>query len=246
MIALPPLIDVAVRAGMLTLATQVAIGVDIWPTSSPIALQLGLALIVSQFGEYWVHRAMHENAWLWRLHATHHSPDRLYWLNAARFHPLDTATSYTVATAPLVLLGVPGDVLVLMSIWIAVHGLFQHCNVHLRLGPLNYVFSMAELHRWHHSLKLAEANTNYGNNIIFWDIVFGTLFWPKNRDASEAIGLSDLPAFPRGYFGQLASPFRWRQIEAATDQLTNERVESRGSSRAAPTGAASGTKPPST
>ncbi len=105
---------------------------------------------------------------------------------------------------------------------------------------------MAELHRWHHSLKLAEANTNYGNNIIFWDIVFGTLFWPKNRDASEAIGLSDLPAFPRGYFGQLASPFRWRQIEAATDQLTNERVESRGSSRAAPAGAASGTKPPST
>ena len=64
--------------------------------------------------------------------------------------------------------------LLLYTVWVSVHGLFQHCNVRLRLGPLNYIFSMCELHRWHHSLKLEEANSNYGNNILFWDLVFDT------------------------------------------------------------------------
>ena len=28
---------------------------------------------------------------------------------------------------------------------------FQHANIDLRFGPLNYIFSSNELHRWHHS-----------------------------------------------------------------------------------------------
>ncbi len=155
---------------------------------------------------------------LWRLHATHHSPGRLYWLNASRFHPLDTAGSVALSLGSVSLLGANPDVLLLMAIWIAVHGLFQHCNIKLRLGPLNYIFSMAELHRWHHSLVLEEANANYGNNIIFWDIVFGTMYWPRDRDASENIGLSDLDAFPQGWLGQILSPFRWKQLEQGEEQ----------------------------
>lgn len=78
---------------------------------------------------------------------------------------------------------------------------------------MNYVFSMAELHRWHHSLRLKEANANYGNNIILWDIVFGTFFHPRDRDASEAVGLSNMPDFPRDYLGQILSPFKWRRYQ---------------------------------
>ena len=100
----------------------------------------------------------------------------------------------------------------MLSTWIVVHGMYQHCNVDVKLGPLNYIFSMAELHRWHHSLTLEEANSNYGNNIIFWDLVFGTMFWPKERLPSEHIGLSDMPEFPQSYLEQLSSPFKWQQI----------------------------------
>ncbi|PCJ79733.1 MAG: hypothetical protein COA57_15455 [Flavobacteriales bacterium] len=96
----------------------------------------------------------------------------------------------------------------------AVHGMFQHCNIHLKLGLLNYVFSMAELHRWHHSLKIEEANTNYGNNIIFWDIVFGTMHYPKDQEASEDIGLSEIENFPEDYLGQVASPFQWKKLNS--------------------------------
>lgn len=214
MIALPPLFAVALQAGLLSAAVALseAAGGQLWPSQLPIAAQVALALLVSQFGEYWVHRAMHEIPLLWRLHATHHSPHRLYWLNAARFHPLDTAASYAAATAPLVLLGAPAEILLLYTTWVAVHGLFQHANIHVRLGPLNYVFSMAELHRWHHSKVLAEANANYGNNIILFDLIFGTFFWPRDRDASATVGLHDMDAFPQDYVGQLASPWRWRQI----------------------------------
>lgn len=220
MILLPKLLEILLASALVTAAAALATqfdGAGIWPSHWPIAAQLVLALVISQFGEYWVHRCMHTVPILWRLHATHHSPGRLYWLNAARFHPLDTATSYVVSMIPLLLLGVEGELIVLFHVWVSVHGMFQHCNVHLRLGPLNYVFSMAELHRWHHSLVLEEANRNFGNNIIFWDLVFGTFYHPSDKDASADIGLSDLPHFPQDYVGQVLSPFRWTQASRRTD-----------------------------
>ena len=88
----------------------------------------------------------------------------------------------------------------------------------VRLGPRNYFFSMAELHRWHHSKQMEEANHNYGQNVIVWDLVFGTFFLPKDREPPEDIGIPNLPAFPMTFWRQLASPFRWRRIkrESAT------------------------------
>ena len=66
-----------------------AVGTDLWPSRWPLAAQLLLALVIGEIGTYWIHRLMHENAFLWRFHAAHHSAPRLYWLNAARFHPID-------------------------------------------------------------------------------------------------------------------------------------------------------------
>jgi len=214
-ILLPKYGEMALQVLLVGVAASLATwaGGGVWPTHWPLALQLGLALIVGQFFEYWAHRAMHEVPLLWRLHATHHSPGRLYWLNAARFHPLDTFVSVVVSLTPIILLGATREVVILMGTWVAVHGLYQHCNVRLRLGPLNYLFSMAELHRWHHSLVLEEANSNYGNNIILWDLVFGTFYFPRDREPSEHIGLSDMKHFPKGYWGQLLSPFRWQRLQ---------------------------------
>ena len=209
---MPKLLEFTILAVVLNVSSTLSSQMEglLWPHSWGIGFQLILAMLVSQFGEYWWHRFVHENPLFWRLHAIHHSSKRLYWLNAARFHPLDTAVSYCIAVIPLGLLGINPEVLLLISVWIAVHGLFQHCNIRLRLGILNYVFSMAELHRWHHSLCLEEANSNYGNNIIFWDLVFGTFYHPKDKDASVDIGLSDISDFPQDYIGQVIAPFRWR------------------------------------
>jgi len=210
------LVQLAVLALVLPLQASLArtLGSTLWPTGWPWLAQLPLALVVAELPKYWVHRLEHTTDLLWRIHATHHSAPRLYWLNAARFHPLDIALDTLVGLAPLVLLGAGPELLALFALVSAVHGYFQHANLELRLGPLNYFFSMAELHRWHHSKCLDEANHNYGQNLIVWDPVFGSFFWP-GREPPEEIGLADLPRFPTRFWAQLASPFRWRRILGA-------------------------------
>lgn len=213
---LQPLLIALAIPGAAWIAAQMGHG--LWPVQWPLVAQLILALIAAEFPKYWFHRWMHEHDVLWRLHATHHSAPRLYWLNAARFHPIDIAIDTTAGMLTLGLLACPADVVTLFAVVTTVHGYFQHANLETRIGPLNYFFSMAELHRWHHSRVLTEANTNYGNNVIVWDLVFGTYFLPRDRRPDVDIGLSDLPSFPRDFWGQIASPFRWRRIRGAAER----------------------------
>jgi sterol desaturase/sphingolipid hydroxylase (fatty acid hydroxylase superfamily) len=192
------------------------LGFSFWPIEWPIVAQLFLALLIGEFCPYWVHRWGHTTK-LWRLHATHHSAHRLYWLNAGRFHPIDNILLYIAEATPLILLGVTDQVMALFVIFTGLHGMCQHANINMKLGPLNYIFSMAELHRWHHSKKLEEANNNFGANLIFWDILFGTFFYPKNRTIQpDGVGLKDMPRFPQKYFSQLLSPFQWKEKEWKT------------------------------
>ncbi len=202
----------AVLAGQLS----EALGASLWPSDWSLWAQLPLALVVGEFFMYWIHRLTHEWDWLWRFHALHHSAPRLYFLNAARFHPVDIALSTFSPMIPLVALGASGAVISLFGLVSAIHGLFQHTNLPVRCGPLNWIFSMAELHRWHHSRVLEEANTNFGQNLIVWDVVFGTRYLPADREAPHDVGLADLPTFPMDYWGQLLSPLRWKAIRASS------------------------------
>ena len=72
--------------------------------------------------------------------------------------------------------------------------------------------SHGDLHRWHHSRVRRESDTNYGNVYIFWDVIFGTRFLPKDRKPPAQVGLGGMEAFPSGFFAQWISPFRWSQI----------------------------------
>jgi sterol desaturase/sphingolipid hydroxylase (fatty acid hydroxylase superfamily) len=191
---------------------SVRIGAGLWPAHWPLLAQLLLSWVAVELFAYWPHRWLHEVPWLWRLHATHHSPERLYWLNATRAHPLEHVFRSCFNMLPLALAGAGSELLALQAITDAVVGLFQHANVAFRLGPLNYVFSAAPVHRWHHSRSRTEADHNYGDNFIFWDLVFGTYYRPQGREV-EALGIAGLGAFPNGYLAQLVSPLRWRRIE---------------------------------
>lgn len=195
-------------------------GLGLWPTEWPWLAQAVLALVIGELPGYWVHRWQHEWEGLWRIHAVHHSAPRLYWLNAGRFHPLDSLLTFIPSYGLLVMLGCPIEVLGLFTLITAVHGIFQHANLQLRLGPLNYFFSMAELHRWHHSKTVNEANHNYGQTVSVWDMVFGTRFLPDDREPPEEIGIHDLKAFPMSWWAQILSPFRWKKIRAESRSLS--------------------------
>ena len=203
--------------GMLTIIIggwlSARMGGSIWPYSWPILAQVLLATVVREFFDYWAHRSMHEFDWLWRLHATHHSAPRVYWLNATRAHPGEIAYRFCfVWVLPLAVLGVPPKVLALATVAAVVADAFQHANIAIRLGPLSWIFSVGDLHRWHHSRKRRESDTNYGNVYIFWDVVFGTRFLPKNRTPPGDVGIGGMDAFPTSFFAQWLSPFRWAKI----------------------------------
>ena len=140
----------------LVLAAEVALAEvgagpsGLWPHHWPLAGQALLMLLLADLLRYWLHRACHDVPLLWRLHAVHHRPDKLYTLNVARFHPLEKALQFGLDAAPFLVLGVGSEVLAIYFVFYAVNGFYQHSNCALRLGWLNRVIAGPELHRWHH------------------------------------------------------------------------------------------------
>lgn len=179
-------------------------GGPLWPKTWPFLVQIALGLVIIELGLYWKHRLAHEWPWLWRFHAVHHSVTRLWFFNTGRFHLVDTVTGLLVGIPVLLLLGAPQPVLLMTSAVTAVIGLLTHCNVDMRCGPLNYVFNTPELHRWHHSKDLAEGNRNYGENLMLFDMIFGTYINPPRRPPAD-IGIE--APMPENFIGQLKVPF---------------------------------------
>lgn len=177
----------------------------LWVHEWPAGLQALLMVVIVDFLRYWLHVACHRVPFLWRLHSVHHSPPRLYWLNVGRFHPVEIALQFSLDSLPFILVGVTEEVLALYFVFHSVNGFFQHCNIRLRFGWLNYLISSAELHRWHHSKIIAESNSNYGNHFILWDWLFGTRFLPRGRQVGE-LGLLN-PEFPHDFVSQMKTPF---------------------------------------
>ena len=204
------LAKLALLVVLLPIATAASIrfGSALWPEHWPLIIRLVCAAILVEFGCYWIHRAGHETEFLWRFHCTHHSPQRLYWLNAGRDHPVGAILTTIASISLVIVVGIDAQTMVLYYVMQSIHGLFQHANINVRLGWLNWVFSMSELHRWHHSTKIEEANNNYGLTLICWDIIFGTRILP-NLDGPTEIGIEVLPRFPKSYWKQLTIPFRW-------------------------------------
>ncbi|HVJ54481.1 MAG TPA: sterol desaturase family protein [Aliidongia sp.] len=194
----------------VTMATAEVIGPEartptsLWPHQWPLAVQIILGLVIAELGLYAAHRAAHELPGLWRFHALHHSVERLWVVNTGRFHIVDTAIMIVFSQTPLYLLGAPTPVFLWISGITAVTGLLTHCNIAVRTGPLDFVFATPALHRWHHSKVLEEGNRNYGENIVLWDLIFGTYHNSSRRPPAD-IGIQGRIA--PGFFGQLLQPF---------------------------------------
>lgn len=178
-----------------------------WPDTAPMWVQVLLAGAVIDVGLYAMHRYSHKNPLLWRLHKLHHSPERMYWMNGGRRHPVSALILAAPSLTLLVLLGAtPMAVAAWMAI-LSIHLCFQHSNLDYSLGPLRHVFCVAENHRWHHKREFEDAQVNFGEVWAVWDHLFGTYYDAKVSPRAGDVGLIDA-AVPPTYFGQLAWPFR--------------------------------------
>lgn len=176
----------------------------LWPDQWSWFWQLMLVALVIDFGLWLMHRFSHRYKFLWKLHAIHHHSSRLYWLNAEKRHPL---SALILAGPSLMILAVLGAPSILIGCWVmymAVHLFFQHANVDYRVGALKYIFAVAEVHRIHH--KHGQGRKNFGEVFIFWDIIFGSFYYEKQKIKPDQVGVRS--PIPNEYLAQLKWPFQ--------------------------------------
>lgn len=183
-------------------------GIQAWVRDLPFVAAVLLILLVSDFVQYWTHRAYHEVPLLWRLHAVHHSAKSMDWLAGSRQHILELLITRTLVLAPIFVLGFSKEVIDTYIVIVGFQAVFNHANVSVRLGPLRYIIVTPNFHHWHHSQDQEALDRNYAAHFAFLDYLFGTAvkstkLWPERYGV-----LGDY--VPNGFFKQLKFPFTWK------------------------------------
>ena len=175
-------------------------------------LVIAVCVIALDFAVYWQHVATHHFDILWRLHRVHHADQDMDVTTAVRFHPIELFLSLLYKAFFVLLLGAPVVAVVLFELLLFVGPAFNHSNVSLpttldRL--LRWVIATPDVHRAHHSILVAEQNTNYGFFLIWWDRLFNTYTAePQQGHESMQIGLEQEEVDFATVDRMLISPFR--------------------------------------
>ena len=178
---------------------------------APIWVNLVLSLILLDLWTYFWHRANHRVAFLWRFHRVHHGDESMDVTTATRFHVVEIAISTVARLAPLLLLGIPAEVVPFYDTVLLLITQFHHANIGLGDAAdrrLRYGIVTPNMHRVHHSQVSVETDSNYASVLSVWDRVFRTY---RERDDYRAIryGLAGLTGERfQTLSGLLTTPFR--------------------------------------
>jgi sterol desaturase/sphingolipid hydroxylase (fatty acid hydroxylase superfamily) len=143
-----------------------------WFTALPLLLQAFLISFTFDFGQYWMHRAMHNWYPLWLPHSVHHYITQLNINKGAVGNPVELF---------LIGLGIgglfdflPRAALLAGAIGLGV-GIYQHINVRFNSPRWwRFLFNTTEHHSLHHSQDFEATRSNYSNSWIIIDRMFGT------------------------------------------------------------------------
>ncbi|WP_299205678.1 sterol desaturase family protein [uncultured Tateyamaria sp.] len=203
-----------VTSGLLTMMLD-ATGGDLAPAVGEgewgkLALATLIMILTLDFCKYWAHRLHHENALLWPFHALHHSAEVLTPLTANRNHPVFVVIRLLIyaliigAVQALMLFLLMGkiDVLTIGSVnagyflFNAFGANLRHSHVWLSYGRvMEHILISPAQHQVHHSNDPKHYNKNYGEVFAFWDLMFGSLYVPKEHEILS-FGLSDENGVP--------------------------------------------------
>jgi sterol desaturase/sphingolipid hydroxylase (fatty acid hydroxylase superfamily) len=187
----------------------------LWAGFLPVVVQVALALVAMEFVHYWAHRISHRDNIFWRSHRIHHSPEGLYWLNGYRFHWVNLLLFSSARIVPMVLLGVPVEVVALVTVIVQTMSLLPHVNADFRSGPmLNLAVNTPELHRWHHLQDPKLSAVNFGATTVVWDHVFRTYQRPGVTPA-DLLGVPESQRVSGGWVRQVLSPWRSDAVQSA-------------------------------
>ena len=178
----------------------------------PFAIALLASLLALDLTIYLQHVMFHAVPLLWRLHRVHHSDPDFDVTTGARFHPLEILLSNCIKFGAIALLGPPVVAVLMFEILLNATAMFNHANLRLPTAfdrILRRVLVTPDMHRVHHSSVPAEANSNFGFNLPWWDHLFGTYrAQPVLGHARMDIGVSGINGLGRiALPALLAMPF---------------------------------------
>ncbi|PZQ53329.1 MAG: sterol desaturase [Novosphingobium pentaromativorans] len=168
-------------------AAKASLGISTeWAMHLPFLLQVAMVILVIEFGQYWMHRLMHNSTPFWLTHAPHH---HITQLNAAKGYVGNPIELFLISLSLLALFDLPpAAVFCGLNILSAV-STFAHAN--LRADPPKFyslIFTTIRHHSLHHSTDYESTRCNYANSLILLDRLFGTY---REGEAS-VVGQDDL------------------------------------------------------
>jgi sterol desaturase/sphingolipid hydroxylase (fatty acid hydroxylase superfamily) len=133
-----------------------------WFATMPLLVQALAISLIFDFGQYWMHRGMHNWYPLWLTHAPHHFITQLNINKGAVGNPVE-----------LFLIGIgiggffdflPRAALLAGTLGLAV-GTYQHINVRFNTPRWwRFLFNTTEHHSMHHSQDYEATRSNYASN----------------------------------------------------------------------------------
>ncbi len=203
----------AAAVGVAATAAEQGWGLlNLWAVPPPLAVLLSVVLL--DFAIYLQHVMFHAVPLFWRLHQVHHADPEYDVTTGTRFHTLEIILSLLIKFAVLLVLGPPVVAVVIFEVLLNATAMFNHGNIRLPARVDRYlrlVLVTPDMHRVHHSVIVAETNSNFGFNLPWWDRLCGTYrAQPRAGHIGMRIGLKgmDDPAQVSGLPGMLAMPFR--------------------------------------
>ncbi|WP_425516660.1 sterol desaturase family protein [Sphingobium phenoxybenzoativorans] len=143
-----------------------------WATHMPFVLQVALVIFLIEFGQYWMHRLMHNWHPFWLTHAPHHHITQLNAMKGAVGNPVEL---FLISLSVVALFDFQQSALFCAFNVLGVVSTFAHANVRSD-PPLFYSFFFTTIrhHSLHHSVGYEETRCNYANSLILIDRVLGT------------------------------------------------------------------------
>lgn len=154
-------------------AAKASLGITTqWVTYLPWLAQVALAIFILEFGQYWMHRLMHNWTPFWLTHAPHHHITQLNAAKGAVGNPIEL---FLISLSVLALFDFDQTALFAAFNTMGVISVFAHANV--RADPpiwYSFFFTTIRHHSLHHSTDYENTRCNYGNSLIVLDRIFGT------------------------------------------------------------------------
>lgn len=177
-----------------------------WVGALPFVVQFLAIMVLTDFVQYWVHRAFHRVPWLWNFHAVHHSAQNMDWMAGARMHFLEIVALRSTTVIPMYMLGFGSDPMQAYIFLVYLYSTLVHANLGWRFPLLEKLLVTPRFHHWHHGIEKEAIDVNFSIHFPLFDRLFGTYYLPKDQ-WPEGYGIPGNPV-PRGYLAQLKHPFK--------------------------------------